>query len=638
MRLVKSLKPGLGKIRPIRSLVYMLSFHVLFSLGYIGLFWKRFHPEVLVIPLHVSIVLGIVSITILLMGVPLIFDRFRNWRFARFIVALIPATGFTALVFLYIANFISNSFWSSNVNYRLARSYTFRLAGIIKELPIASKWLYLPPIALVILILSIYLCLSGHIFRALEQLFSRDRDYSLFRTRRRAVRSSLVLALLLAIFGEFMAVVWEQRKFLDYIWQEPILGFFIGPSGSLDRLSRDSLAIYRDRLLREQYPRSQSFDRKNVILIISDALRADHMQLYGYARPNTPFLCRLYETGNLRKVTFALSNCAETTCGVRSILSSRHLENQHLHNFTIFDLLHDQGYATYFILDGDNDSYGQKAYYGQEMSLYFDHSDSERFPIDDDRLLFEGLEKVPSFGGTPAFFYFHLMSSHYSGAKFDEYRRYLPEGKKIAVLDLLRGKYDPSLVVDSYDDKVSQADDIIRMLFDALRQKGYLNDSIVVITADHGDGLGEHGHFGHVEYVYQEQIRIPMLIYDESKVKYADINSATQMDIAPTVIDRLGLKVPASWEGTSLLRPDARQYTYHLSANRGTPCYAIVFRTQNEMYKYIRFADDGREELYELTSDPQEEKNILEQTTPELVQSLREKCRSRFEGSFNRRW
>jgi len=263
-----------------------------------------------------------VSVTIFLMGLPLIFDRFRNWRLARFIIALIPATGFTALVFLYIVNFISNSLWSSNINYRLARSYTSRLAGIIKELPIASKWIYLPPIGLVILILSIYLCFSGHIFRSLEQLFSRDRDYSLFRNRRRAARSSLALALLLAIFGEFTAVVWEQRKFLDYIWQEPILGFFIGPSGALDRLSRDRLAIYRDRLLREQYPRNQRFDRKNVILIISDALRADHMQLYGYARPNTPFLCRLYESGNLRKVTFALSNCAETTCGVYTLFKA----------------------------------------------------------------------------------------------------------------------------------------------------------------------------------------------------------------------------------------------------------------------------------------------------------------------------
>ena len=129
-----------------------------------------------------------------------------------------------------------------------------------------------------------------------------------------------------------------------------------------------------------------------------------------------------------------------------------------------------------------------------------------------------------------------------------------------------------------------------------------------------------------------------MLIYDESKVKYADINSATQMDIAPTVIDRLGLKIPASWEGTSLLNPATRQYSYHLSANRGTPCYAVLFRTENEIYKYIRFADDGKEEVYELTSDPQEVKDILEQAAPDLVQTLREKCRSRFEGSFNRRW
>jgi glucan phosphoethanolaminetransferase (alkaline phosphatase superfamily) len=631
MPVVRHLKIGLDKIKPVRALAIMLSFHALFSSAYILLFWKRFHTDVLVVPLHILLVLGMVSITILLMGLPLISDRFRNWRLARFIIALIPAIGFTVLVFLYIANVISNSFWGSNINYSLTRNYTFRLAGIIKELPIASSWIYLPLVGVAILILSTYLCLSGYIFRGLEQLFSRDRDYSLFKSRRRGVRSCLALILLLVIFGEFMFVVWEQRKFLDYIWQEPILGFFIGPSGSLDRFSRDSLAIYRDRLLREQYPHNQRFDRKNVIFIISDALRADHLQLYGYARPTTPFLCRMYESGSLRKVTFALSNCAETTCGVESILSSRRLENLHVHNFTIFDLLHDQGYATYFIISSDHDLYGLKEYYGQDVSLYFDYLNADRFPINDDRVLFEGIEKVPDFAGTPAFFYIHLMSSHYSGVKLDQYHRYLPDGKKIDVLDLLRGKYDPSVVIDNYDDKVTQADDIIRMVFDALRQKGYLNDTIVVISADHGDGLGEHGRFGHVQYVYQEQIRIPMLIYDESKAKYADIDSATQMDISPTVIDRLGLKVPASWEGTSLLRPVVQQYTYHLSSNRGVQCYAVLFRTQKEIYKYLRFADTGKEEVYELTSDPHEERSILEQTDPALVRTLRDKANEHFQ-------
>src|SRR5260370_21148292 len=98
-----------------------------------------------------------------MMGFPLKFEGFRNWRFARFFIAVPPAVSFTVLVLLYIANFISNTLWGSNINYRLTLDYMFRLAGIVKELPIRASWIYVPVVALVVLILSVYLCLSGPI-------------------------------------------------------------------------------------------------------------------------------------------------------------------------------------------------------------------------------------------------------------------------------------------------------------------------------------------------------------------------------------------------------------------------------------------------------------------------------------------
>ena len=99
-----------------------------------------------------------------------------------------------------------------------------------------------------------------------------------------------------------------------------------------------------------------------------------------------------------------------------------------------------------------------------------------------------------------------------------------------------------------------QADGIIRQIFDALRAKRYLDDAVVVVTGDHGEGLGER-HWAHGWHLYNEDIRIPMLLYDAPAATYPDLSFAAQVDIAPTILDRLGLPIPASWEGQSLLAP-----------------------------------------------------------------------------------
>jgi arylsulfatase A-like enzyme len=217
------------------------------------------------------------------------------------------------------------------------------------------------------------------------------------------------------------------------------------------------------------------------------------------------------------------------------------------------------------------------------------------------------------------------MSTHYLGVQFRESHVFTREDDEVSpglepysILQLLNKP-------DRYDDKVRQADGVIRQIFEALRAKGYLDDAIVVVTGDHGEGLGER-HWAHGWDLYNPDIRIPMLFYDVTPANYPDLSFATQIDIAPTILDRLGLPIPASWEGQSLLAPTRSRFTYHQTyfiPNR----FAVLYRRADRLFKFISTPQYGKEELYDLTADAGEVRNLVAEQ-PALAALLREKVRA----------
>ena len=137
--------------------------------------------------------------------------------------------------------------------------------------------------------------------------------------------------------------------------------------------------------------------RKNVVLIIVDSLRADRMQVYGYQRETTPFLSALVQSGRMKKVEAAFSSCSESFCGITSTLPSRDFRDISARTFQLQDVLRDQGYQTWFLLSGNH-----RAWNGLPLLLslrttdtFFDGSQTQRYTMDDDRLVLEGLERVP---------------------------------------------------------------------------------------------------------------------------------------------------------------------------------------------------------------------------------------------------
>ena len=384
----------------------------------------------------------------------------------------------SALLLLYAGSYVGNRAWGANLNYRIVLTYAALM--VPETAPLYMPWSV--PISAAVAIAALFAW-----YWWLWRLIAKSAA-ALAVSLRPNIAWGTTLALFAATTG---AGVWFAQT--AALGREPIAGFFFTADNEydFDQYSMDRQLGADAVKARASYPRGQPFTKRNVILIVVDGLRADHMGVYGYGRATTPFLSSLATSGRLQKVDLALSSCAESSCGITSMLTSKSFRHLSTPNFSLAGLLEDQGYDVYQLLSGDHAWAGIRKGYGTGQTLYFDSSDSKRYPVNDDSVVFEGLERVPDFAGKPGLLHFHLMSVHIAGIKHEPFRRFEPWFVREDFESLINSKRDLVALVNNYDNGILEADDTIRRLFDALDRKGYLANSIVVITADHGEGLGD---------------------------------------------------------------------------------------------------------------------------------------------------
>jgi arylsulfatase A-like enzyme len=200
-----------------------------------------------------------------------------------------------------------------------------------------------------------------------------------------------------------------------------------------------------------------------------------------------------------------------------------------------------------------------------------------------------------------------------------------------------------TLVRDCYDQCLTYLDDQIGRLFEGLEERGLLENTLVIITADHGEQFGEHGRTGHANSVYRQVLGVPLLVIDPRRVPSGRVVSTpvSLRDIPATIVDLVGLPGRSPFQGRSLARfwdPDTANdpasfdpvlaSTVDLD-NRasGSGDYSVRVDDMN----YIRNADSG-EELYNLAKDPAEDHNLIgsEDARP-VVERLREIWKQKFE-------
>ena len=569
--------------RPRLDIPLAVATHVSISAAVAAAFAVSFGHSRLAILTHAVLLVEWDALVVVVLGALVVLVPPRRAAWTRAACRALPAATLALQISLYSLNLVSNMFWSRNITGHLVAAFAPTVLAGKEPIPLGAPGIGLFAAGILAVVAAASRWWGRPLDRSLRAWLESPATHHNSVRLRRALGGVAASAAVLLV-----ATVWWGTKSEWPGWTNETIVGFLQPSGfTFEPTPRRRAVADRDSVLQAAYPRHVATARpQNVVLIIVDSLRADHMQVYGYTRPTTPFLSGLVASGRMKQVAAAFSTCSESLCGITSTLSGREFRDISARDFQLQDVLRSQGYRTWFLLSGNHRAWnGLTQFYRAEDGTLFDGSQTRRYTMDDDRLVLEGLERVPPASASePAFFYMHLMSTHYLGVQLPASHlftraddRVTPGLDAFQMVSLLNKP-------DRYDDKVAQADDIIRQIFQALEAKHYLDHAMVIVTADHGEGLGER-HWAHGWYLYDEDIRIPMLFYDTPQVNYPHLAYASQVDIAPTILDRVGLPIPESWEGTSLLAPEAKRYSFHQT-------YFIPPRTK-KMPLHYDYAGEG---------------------------------------------
>lgn len=354
--------------------------------------------------------------------------------------------------------------------------------------------------------------------------------------------------------------------------------------------------------LRKTYQTSITNRPKSIILIIVDALRPDRMGIYGAQRQTTPYLQKMFEQGDAHLIQEARSSCSETTCGILSLLSGKEPQQLLVRNFNLTDILGQIGYKRYFYLSGDHTNfYGARYHYGS-YDHYQDGTSNPEFYINDDRWLQKAITKLPEAQKDEQYFFtILLMSAHGLGTKHPEFMQWQP-AKSIYNLSFSLER-NLNEYHNHYDNGILQADFMINDIYNNLIKKGYIDDSsIVLLTSDHGESLGEHGIRAHAASLHEVGIRIPWIWLGKNPL--GNLNDPViQADFAPTVLHEIGAEIPDHWRGIPLQKGTSeRQYTFHAQI----PYAGIIHYAPNKREKLMFNYRDRSRYFFDLLRDPKE--------------------------------
>jgi glucan phosphoethanolaminetransferase (alkaline phosphatase superfamily) len=429
-------------------------------------------------------------------------------------------------------------------------------------------------------------------------------------------RLKILLGALSAILPPSLLII-HLTASVDEHAREPILYFFNPPVGvSLQSLTVDLGEVksrQRAALVEwEQYQPGTPKRQPNIILITVDALRPDRMHLVGANRNTTPFLSSLGALNAARSHDEARATCAESMCGLTSLLAGQSGHELSWRPFGLPSVLQKIGYKTVALYAGDHTNFYGLRDRLQGFDVFSDGTDSDTKNVNDDFALIERAKNALPINKTqPAFVHFHLMSAHLLGKKHPKYAVWQPTKSPFRLLIGEHSAQDLLEYENFYDNGVLQTDDIIRQIFEILRERGFLENSITLITADHGEFLGERGLFQHAKTLYEPVLRIPWIWLSSNAADLPNSlgRPAIQADYAPTIIDLLGLNRPRWWSGVSMYQRRHFCCSYH---EQGRWAGLIDYSVSGRTIKYLVDRENGYSLAYNVSTDPREETNLID--------------------------
>ncbi|REJ69824.1 MAG: tetratricopeptide repeat protein [Planctomycetota bacterium] len=386
---------------------------------------------------------------------------------------------------------------------------------------------------------------------------------------------------------------------------------------------------YAPRDARVQASGDGGRDLANVVLISIDTTRADHLSSYGFAKPTTPNIDAVAADGLLflraqstNSVTLPahssmLTGMRPPTHGVRDNYDYR-LADEHT---TLAELLQQEGYQTAAFVS----AFPLKEEFGlsQGFDVYDDTLTRKRDDVPEMLQRPANVTTEAAIGWLeahhekPFFLFVHYFDPHAPYDPPEEFAKLFPR--------------------DSYAAEIAFADDQVGRLLSKLQELGLYDSATVIITSDHGEGLGEHGEETHSFFIYQTTAHVP-LVFKPAHKGADDAGRGTRVkqpvsvvDIAPTFLDALGLAIPATMQGVSLL--DYRHGKSPRAAGAGVYAESLVPTMFDcaplrslvaDKWQYIWTV---RPELYDLDEDPGQLDNVVGDY-PEVADRLEAKLRA----------
>jgi len=404
--------------------------------------------------------------------------------------------------------------------------------------------------------------------------------------------------------------------------------------------------------------------RPNVLIVTLDTTRADHTSAYGYERPTTPRLKEFAQQGVRFETAYApmATTLPSHTTMFTGLLPRTHgtLKNGLQVDASLpllSEILAKEGYRTGAFLS----SFAVSSNFGlnRGFELYDDDFKDGQCKWDVER--WEGhkiegdfcrrgdltrasaeawLEKqgyLPPASGDakaaatspdkPFFLWIHFFDAHNPYDPPPEHAKlFPPKGNPPSDLDQDIAKYDA---------EIHFADQEMGKLFDRLAAAKRLDDTIVIVAGDHGEGLMDHGWMLHGLQIYEEAVRVPFLVRWPGKLPAGKVitEPVELADMTPTVLELTGIAMPKAKhapEGISLAAAATGKATldaeravlvqrrfYASNAERGIAVKGSKHGLRRGNWKYIEAKDEDSYELYDLESDPGEKRNLADKATQE---------------------
>jgi arylsulfatase A-like enzyme len=399
-----------------------------------------------------------------------------------------------------------------------------------------------------------------------------------------------------------------------------------------------------------------------VLLIVIDTLRWDHIGAYGYERDTAPAIDALAAQGvrferayatapwTMPSVASMITGLYPSGHGVKTVKSGVPMS---LH--TLAEILGERGYQAAAVVSSRLLINKREKGFAQGYHIYEKRHARGHGHISTEGVTDDAIRILELFAAEGHWF---LLFVNY----FDPHFNYLPHRdvgfapERVGRLDgrqgieelreMVSGFSDEELrfLRDLYDEEIRHTDAGIGRLLTRLEELGLAEDTLVVLTADHGEEFRDHGWIGHTETLYEELMRVPLVIRMPGARRVPRVVEApvSLVSLTPTILDLLGIDIAEfDFHGSSLApwvlgrgdpEPDSPvvEVDFVLPGDPPSGKRTLKKGIVDERFKLIRDDESRRIELYDLDADPGERRNLAEER-PELRDRLLRELDARLE-------